>query len=444
MSSIDKNLHKELIEKYDEKKNSFYVNSISNNDIHDVFLNRKYVKGWDNTFTKIIQPNVKVTNQKHSGLCWLFTFTNMLRIKLIDQMNLGNNFQLSQNYLHFYDKLEKCYYFLNLIFKYKNRDVSDRIISYLLKKPISDGGFWNMACNLVNKYGIVPLSNMRGTFQSSKTKKLNSVLNLLMRRYAYIIRNKSHTESEFKAFLKKKMHKIYRILVYFLGNPPQTFDWKYYIKSSINGDKERKVIKNLTPLNFLKDYIHFNSSEYHILVNLPLKNYPFNHNYYFKYCNNMLDGDKAVITNIDIDKFINIVKKSIDKNDPVWIGSDVEKYFYKKKGIANTDIYDYELLHDDNEELSKGTKILFKQSKPTHAMLIQGYNLDKNGEIDRFLIQNSWGKKVNKGFVNMSVSWFKKYCYDIVVKYEYLDETTQKAVKKGDPRSILPWELFQC
>lgn len=39
----------------------------------------------------------------------------MLRYHVIDKLNLGD-FQLSQNYLFFYDKLEKANYYLEQVF----------------------------------------------------------------------------------------------------------------------------------------------------------------------------------------------------------------------------------------------------------------------------------------------------------------------------------------
>ena len=47
-----------------------------------------------------------ITDQKSSGRCWLFTGMNVLRAKMIDKYDLGA-FTLSQNYLFFYDQLEK-------------------------------------------------------------------------------------------------------------------------------------------------------------------------------------------------------------------------------------------------------------------------------------------------------------------------------------------------
>ena len=46
-----------------------------------------------------------MTNQKQSGRCWLFAAANVMRSRIIKNYNL-ENFELSQSYLLFWDKLE--------------------------------------------------------------------------------------------------------------------------------------------------------------------------------------------------------------------------------------------------------------------------------------------------------------------------------------------------
>ena len=45
-----------------------------------------------------------ITHQKQSGRCWLFAATNVMRFRIIQNYHL-ENFELSQNYLLFWDKL---------------------------------------------------------------------------------------------------------------------------------------------------------------------------------------------------------------------------------------------------------------------------------------------------------------------------------------------------
>lgn len=72
----------------------------------------------------------------------------MRRYKLKD-------FELSQAYLFYWDKLEKANYFLEQILDTTEEDLESRTVQTLLQGPISDGGQWDMAANLVEKYGLV-------------------------------------------------------------------------------------------------------------------------------------------------------------------------------------------------------------------------------------------------------------------------------------------------
>ena len=108
---------------------------------------------------------MEVTNQKKSGRCWIFAGLNFLREEVDDKYNL-EKFELSQNYVAFYDKLEKCNYFLENIVNLLDRKVDDRLFSFILARGIEDGGQWDMFANIVRKYGVVPKSAYEETYQS--------------------------------------------------------------------------------------------------------------------------------------------------------------------------------------------------------------------------------------------------------------------------------------
>ena len=89
-------------------------------------------------------------------------------------------FELSQNYTLFYDKLEKSNYFLESILETLDESTQGRLISFLLSAPLGDGGQWDMLCNLVRKYGVVPKEAMPETVSSSATREMTSALTRFM------------------------------------------------------------------------------------------------------------------------------------------------------------------------------------------------------------------------------------------------------------------------
>lgn len=65
-------------------------------------------------------------------------------------------FQLSQAWLFFWDKIEKANYFLESIIETADEEALDsRLVQALMASPVGDGGQWDMVFNLIQKYGVV-------------------------------------------------------------------------------------------------------------------------------------------------------------------------------------------------------------------------------------------------------------------------------------------------
>ena len=79
----------------------------------------------------------------------------MLRQSMMKQYKL-EEFEFSQSYIFFFDKIERSNWFLENILDTLDEDLDSRIVQYLLSDPISDGGQWDMFASLVEKYGVVP------------------------------------------------------------------------------------------------------------------------------------------------------------------------------------------------------------------------------------------------------------------------------------------------
>lgn len=428
---------------------SLLENSITESTLESLFLERDIVQRYNYIFSKKIETGQNITNQKSSGRCWLFSFTNILRNDLIKEYKLPENFTLSNTYLFFYDKLEKCNYFIDNVIRNLDKEFDSKLIQFLIKDPITDGGNWHMAINLIKKYGIVPESNMHESRQSTNTSYLNYFLkdNLMIYmkqlRQEYYEMGRMLTATHIANLKSNMLSHIYKILCYFLGKPVNNFNWSYYTK-----EKKYKIINDLTPLKFYNNVMNFDPQEYVVCVNYPLKQYPYNKIYNIKYCNNMIDGNNTEMVNLPIDKLIKFTVKSINNNQGVWFGSDVGKYLDNNTGILDTDIFNFENLYD-SDMLTKGESLIYKQSEPSHAMVIIGYDKNKDGEIDKWLVENSWGDKIgdvdNKGYLRMSTNWFKKYVYSIVVKKSCLDIKTLLAFyNKKNYIEVEPWGYMGC
>ena len=141
-----------------DPKNRLALNALLSNNVHDVVSNKISTLSDTQTFNvKIPFEGCPVTNQRSSGRCWLFAITNVLRVPLMKKYNL-KEFELSQAYLFFWDKMEKANWFLEQMVDTAEKELDERIVQELLGAPVNDGGQWDMASNLVDKYGLVRIA----------------------------------------------------------------------------------------------------------------------------------------------------------------------------------------------------------------------------------------------------------------------------------------------
>ena len=144
-------------------KNRLALSALSSNDPKSILTKRSAAIADAQKFNvQIDLEGAPITNQRSSGRCWLFAATNVFRVAIMKRYNL-KEFELSQAYLFYWDKLEKANHFLEQILDTINEDLEARLVQTLLEQPVSDGGQWDMVANLVEKYGLVGfVSQFRG------------------------------------------------------------------------------------------------------------------------------------------------------------------------------------------------------------------------------------------------------------------------------------------
>ena len=180
MKDVNNITHKNIInysKKFNRKKsNKIFKNVNTKGKFENLVLKSDYIQNKKQHFKNFISINTKITDQKSSGRCWIFAFLNVIRLPMIEKYNL-ENFEFSQSYLFFYDKLEKANTFFNYINSLKKLKLDDIKLYYILNKKTNDGGTWSMFVNLVEKYGLIPKNNMDDHFHSKKSVELNTFYN---------------------------------------------------------------------------------------------------------------------------------------------------------------------------------------------------------------------------------------------------------------------------
>src|SRR6202034_1836007 len=125
-------------------------NAVTRVTVDDVAINREIVSSIDHSMSTTLD-DWKVTNQERSGRCWLFAGLNLLRAGVMHKTGL-KDFEFSQNYMMFWDKLERANYLLEAVIETADRDLDDRTVAFLLESAAGGGGQWNMVGALVAKH----------------------------------------------------------------------------------------------------------------------------------------------------------------------------------------------------------------------------------------------------------------------------------------------------
>lgn len=403
--------------------------ALNKTKISDLSIKSEQTEYTRNAFS-IDLKTLPVTNQKRSGRCWIFAGCNVIREKIAQKYNL-KDFELSQNYIAFYDKLEKCNYLLEKIISLKDREKDDRTLDYLLSTGIQDGGQWDLFVNVVNKYGLVPKSAFPETFQSSNTAEIDKLLNKYIRKFAYNIRN---TKVDIQAEKDEYIKNIYKILCSSFGVPPKEFSFEY-----VDKDKNYHIIKNLTPLKFYKEIVPIDLNDYVSIINSPTDDKPFNKVYTVDFLGNVLEGNEIIYLNLEIERLKELAISQLKERETVWFGSDCGKEADRENGIWDDKTFDIDTLFQINSEMSKGAMLDTRESAMNHAMVITGVNLDDD-KPTKWKIENSWGDDVaNKGYYTATDTWFSKFVYQIVVNKKYLTEKEQEILKEEKIR-LKPWD----
>ncbi|RAK05360.1 aminopeptidase C [Halanaerobium saccharolyticum] len=437
-NSIDQNNLKSFSNYFKKRKNSQIIaNAVIKNGINDTALNNESVKKMHYDFSEEIDVG-KVTNQEKSGRCWMFAALNNIRYSISKDLKIeDHDFELSQSYTMFWDKLEKANYFLENIISTVEHEIDSRRVMWLLNEPTNDGGQWDMFTALIEKYGIVPKYVMPETYHSSNSRYLNKILSLKLRNLAKTLREDFKLGADKESLREEKeemLSEIYSILAYFLGEPPQEFDFEY---KNQDGDFYRDI--SLTPKEFYNKYSKVKMTDYVSIINAPTQDKPFDQTYTVEFLGNVKEGQQIHYLNLPIEKLIDYTKDQLKNGEPVWFGCDVGQWSDRDLGIMDTKLFNYEEVLDTKFTLDKGQRLQYGESILTHAMAFTGVNI-KDEEPLSWKVQNSWGEKVGEdGFFIMSNDWFKEFNYEVVINKKYLSQSDFESYQK-EPVVLKPWD----
>lgn len=395
------------------------INAVSSSNLNTLAEDREVLSRKNSYYSNTLKAG-KIQDQKKSGRCWNFSVLNTIRVRIAKKYGI-ENFELSQNYLLFWDKMEKANYFLELIIGSANEKLYQRELKYFIQHPVDDGGHWHFATDLIQKYGIVPKCEMGETVNSENTSVMNQVLNSLMRKDAQILRHMladGKSVAEVRAKKVEMLGDVYSILTMCLGTPPKSFNIRYE-----NKDKKVVTLSKVTPLEFYKS-LDLNLDDYVALINIPF--FEYNKTYEVGNMKNIVESKSLVMLNVDIPAMKNAVKASIKAGEVVYFAADVLRDTDRVTGVMSKDLYNYSNLLGINIDTSKKDRILYFDSMACHAMVFTGFDV-VDGNTIKWQVENSWGEKTgDKGFYTMYDQWFDENVFQIFVNKKYLTDQERK------------------
>jgi bleomycin hydrolase len=410
-------------------------NAVTRNSVDDIALDNRVVFAADHSFS-ISLDDWGVTDQKQTGRCWMFAGLNLLRFSARQVLGV-KEFEFSQNYLMFWDKLERANYFFEAIIESADRDVDDRSVAFLLDQPLSDGGQWNMFISLVNKHGLVPKALMPETNSSSNSRRMNGVLRSKLREGARRLREMHADGAPIEALRSVKnayLEIVHRMLSIHLGTPPQRFAFQWRTSA---GEFERT--ESLSPREFAGRFVQLPLDDYVCLVHDPRPANPYGRTYTVEYLGNVLGGRRVIYLNVEMPLMKQIAQRTLEAGEPVWFGCDVGKQMRRDLGLMDRGLYDLDSVYDTTFELDKAARLAYGETRMTHAMLFTGVDV-VDGCARRWRVENSWGADPGqKGFFTMNDTWFDEFMFEIAARRSFLPAELQDALDM-EPTVLPPWD----
>ena len=401
-------------------------NALAGTSIATLAVNAENAAMIDTHFSDRVKTK-GITDQQSSGRCWLFTGLNVLRAKMIDKYDLPG-MEFSQNYLFFYDQLEKANLFLQGVIDTKDLPFDDRKVDWLFSNPLSDGGQFTGVSNLIVKYGVVPSEAMPENYQSNNTSNMGNLLKLKLREDGLALRAAAAEgckDAKLRQMKVAQLSEIYRMLALCLGEPVKEFEWKG---------------KTYTPKSFYDEFIGEDlENNYVMIMNDPCREY--GKVYEIDYDRHVYDGHNWLYINLPVERIKEMAIASIKDNTAMYFSCDVGKFLDRKKGVLDIANFDYESLMGVTFGMDKKQRVQTHASGSSHAMTLIAVDVcEETGKPVKWMVENSWGPASGyQGCLIMTDEWFNEYMFRLVVEKKYVPADVLKMLEQT-PVQLPAWD----
>ena len=406
-------------------------NALAANAFDALAKNQKNAGALD-TYFNIETKKQSITNQKSSGRCWMFSGMNVLRANFAKRTD-SLKVTFSQDYLFFYDQLEKANLMLQGVIDTGKKPIDDQRVQFFFHHPLNDGGTFCGVADLTEKYGLVPTEVQPETYSAESTSRMSRIISSKLREQGLELRKMVNEGKKAKDILQRKtemLSEIYHMLVITLGEPVKEFTYAFRDK---NG-KALTPVKTYTPQSFYQEVVGEKLNGTFIMVmNDPRREYY--KTYEVEYDRHTYDGHNWKYLNLPMEDIEQLAIASLKDGRKLYSSYDVGKQLDRKRGFADTENYDYESLFGTTFGMNKAERISTFDSGSTHAMTLTAVDLDADGKPLKWKVENSWGSDSgHQGCIIMTARWFREYMFRLVVDKKYVSE---KLLKDYDQKPIM-------
>ena len=431
----------QIVKAQNGSANKALFNAIANNNIDDLVKNPANQAPVDTHFS-IETPKQSIHNQKSSGRCWMFSGFNVLRSNFAKNDKQGRVVEFSQDYLFFYDQLEKANLMLQGVIDTGKKSIEDPQVQFFFKNPINDGGTFCGVADLAEKYGLAPMSAQPETFSSNSTSKMSKLISSKLREYGLELRKmvaQGKKSSAIQARKDEMLATVYHMLSLTLGEPVKEFTYAFRDKDG----KQVGEAKKYTPKSFYEETVgHSLNGTFLMVMNDPRR--PYHKTYEVEYDRHTYDGHNWKYLNLPMEEIAQLAIASLKDGHKMYSSYDVGKQLDRKRGYVALDNFDYGRLFGTSFPMNKAERISTFDSGSTHAMTLTAVDLDANGKPVKWKVENSWG--ADNGFSGcfiMTNDWFNEYMFRLVVDKKYASEQLLKEFDQK-PTMLTPDDpLFQ-
>ena len=360
-------------------------------------------------------------DQGNSGYCWLITALYCVSRQLWKTRGCPKDpILFSKDRLIFFDKLEKANHFLNVVVQRIDASIDTKSLSYMLVHPMRDQGHWNMAGNLIVKYGLTPYDQDCDITLHRSLSTLNAAMALALRVGAYELRTLYETTRQMQPVITKKNEILEKIKQLMLDY------WSSIVKSPLDLRSQGYVLYDETELFAQTVSI---SSGY----GTPGVTYRI------IYDGNVEEGAHNSFLELQNDQFQTAVQKEIDTYGYCQCSCDSTNFFDREHGHCGDSALDFSAYTNDQlyRTLNRTERMQYHLSAMSHAIVLLGSpEMDSHGLYLAYDPASSTSKKVIR---TIEAAWFDKYVSSAVI---HKDQIPPQYVSNIEV-NVTPWDYFK-